>query len=140
MELTMELVPCDYQYWEFVRQLRNDPKVRDGFLDDTYITKEMQTEYMFYNSWQYRIALVNGYAAGYVGIIGGDIRVCTHPDYQQQGVGKFMIERSSGVFSWSDPKYPIARVKVNNKASVKLFESCGFEKTMYIMEMKTRKK
>ena len=79
-------------------------------------------------SKSYRIALVDDRPAGYVGVIDNDIRVCTHPDYQGKGVGKFMINESMKI--WPDA---IAKVKVNNKASLKLFEACGFKKNYYIL-------
>ncbi len=60
-----------------------------------------------------------------------DIRVATHPDFQGKGVGKFMInqlmEMNSNVF---------AKVKLENEASLKLFEACGFKKKYYILERK----
>ena len=42
----MELVDCIEKYWEFIRILRNDKRVLDGFIESTYITKEMQLSYM----------------------------------------------------------------------------------------------
>ena len=42
----MELKECTKEYWEFVRVLRNDKRVLDGFIQSTYITKEMQEKYM----------------------------------------------------------------------------------------------
>ena len=40
------LVKCDQEYWEFVRNLRNDPKVKDGFIKNKFITKKEQIKYM----------------------------------------------------------------------------------------------
>ena len=77
----MKLVKCNNEYWEFIRILRNDKRVLSGFIKSTYITEEMQIKYMNNHSQFYRIALVNGKPAGYVGVIDDDIRVCTHPDY-----------------------------------------------------------
>ena len=45
----MELVKCEEQYWEFVRKLRMDGRVIDGFLETTPITEEQQTKYMTNN-------------------------------------------------------------------------------------------
>ena len=42
----MELVNCTEKYWEFVRILRNDDRVVDGFLSSKIITQPMQEEYM----------------------------------------------------------------------------------------------
>jgi RimJ/RimL family protein N-acetyltransferase len=118
----MELVKCTQQYWEFVRQLRMDKRVIDGFLQTQPITEEQQAKYMTDNAQHYRICLVDGKSAGYVGVIDDDIRVCTHPDFQGMGVGKFMIRCAMDIWPTA-----YAKVKLGNTASDKLFLSCGFE-------------
>jgi len=120
----MELVKCEEQYWEFVRKLRMDGRVIDGFLETTPITEEQQTKYMTDNSQYYRIALLDGKPAGYVGVINDDIRVCTHPDFWGMGVGKFMIKSAMAIWPTA-----YAKVKHGNVASDKLFLSCGFEES-----------
>jgi ribosomal protein S18 acetylase RimI-like enzyme len=124
----MELVKCTQKYWEFVRTLRNDKRVLDGFIKSVYITEEMQTKYMENYSQYYRIALLNKKPAGYVGVIEDDIRVCTHPNYQGKGVGKFMINKC--IEEWPNA---FAKVKLDNEASMKLFEACGFTKKFFIL-------
>jgi GNAT superfamily N-acetyltransferase len=118
----MELVNCSEQYWEFVRELRMDERVIDGFIETIPITKEQQIGYMTNNAQYYRIAVVEGKPAGYVGVIDDDIRVCTHPDFQGWGVGKFMINKCMAIWPTA-----YAKVKHGNVASDKLFLSCGFE-------------
>ena len=124
----MELVECSPQYWEFVRVLRNDERVLDGFIKSVHITEEMQQSYMKNYSQFYRIALVDGEPAGYVGVIEDDIRVCTHPDFQGKGVGKFMINKCMEIWPTA-----FAKVKLDNEASLRLFEACGFTKKFYIL-------
>lgn len=132
----MKLVNCTEIYWEFVRNLRMDPRVINGFIEKSKITKQMQVEYMKKYSDCYRIAIMetsNGDAiiqhpVGFVGVIDNDIRVCTHPDFQGKGVGKFMI--NSAMEIWPNA---ISKVKINNKASLRLFESCGFTKKYYYL-------
>jgi RimJ/RimL family protein N-acetyltransferase len=120
----MELVECAEQYWEFVRKLRMDGRVIDGFLETTPITEQQQIKYMTDNSQYYRIALVNGQPAGYVGVLNDDIRVCTHPDFWGMGVGKFMIKSAMAIWPTA-----YAKVKHGNTASDKLFVACGFEES-----------
>lgn len=120
---------CKEEYWEFVRVLRNDRRVLDGFIESTYITEQMQVKYMENHSQYYRIALVGNKPAGYVGVIKDDIRVCTHPDFQGKGVGKFMINKCMEI--WQSA---FAKVKIDNEASLKLFESCGFSKKYIILK------
>lgn len=119
--MELELTPCTNNYWEFIRELRNDDRVQSGFVDDTHITEEMQNEYMSKYSGLYRVALVDGEPAGYVGSIDKDIRVCTHSDYQGKGVGSFMI--NTVMEYWTDS---YAKVKLDNAASLNLFLGCGF--------------
>ena len=123
-----QLVECSSYYWEFVRVLRNDDRVLDGFIDSSYITEEMQKSYMNNNSQYYRIALVDGKPAGYIGVIKDDIRVCTHPDFQGKGIGKFMINECMKI--WPNA---FAKIKVDNEASLRLFKSCGFKKKFFIL-------
>jgi GNAT superfamily N-acetyltransferase len=118
----MVIVECTNEYWEFVRELRMDERVIDGFLETKPITKEQQESYMSKYFHNYRIALVDGKPAGYVGVIEDDIRVCTHPDFQGLGVGKFMINECMKIWPTA-----YAKVKIGNTASDKLFLSCGFE-------------
>ena len=58
-----------------------------------------------------------------------DIRICTHPDYQGKGIGKFMLNEIIKI-------YPTAygKVKIENKASQNLFLSLGFKKKFIIFE------
>jgi len=124
----MELTNCTHIYWEFIRALRNDKRTQSGFIQKEYITKEAQEIYMKLNASNYKIALLNGSPVGYVGVIDNDIRVCTHPDYQGKGVGKFMIKEIIKI--WPNSK---AKIKINNFNSIKLFEACGFRKEFLIM-------
>jgi len=124
----MELVKCTPEYWEFVRLLRMDERVIDGFIQTIGITSEQQIKYMSKYSHCYRIALVDGTPAGFVGVIDDDIRVCTHPDFQGKGVGKFMINECMEIWPTA-----FAKVKIDNEASVKLFEACGFTKKFFIL-------
>lgn len=133
----MELVDCTKEYWEFVRTLRNDKRVLDGFIESTHITPEMQINYMNKYSHCYRIAVNEAHSGdtlikfpiGFVGVIEDDIRICTHPDWQGNGVGKFMLTEIIKIFPNA-----YGKVKINNTASKKLFEKAGFKKRFVIYE------
>ena len=125
----MELTPNKKMYWEFVRALRNMDGVRQGFVEQKNISKENHEEYMLVYGKCFYICIVNNTPAGYIGIINNDIRVATHPDYQGQGVGKFMINEIM-----KNNPHAFAKVKLENNASLRLFESCGFKKMYYILE------
>jgi len=127
----MKLVRNNFKYWEFIRQLRNDEEVKEGFVQQSHITKLQHLKFMLKHGKNYYICLSeNNYTPlGFVGQINGDIRVAAHPEHQGKGVGKFMINELM-------KKYPqsFAKVKLDNEASIKLFESCGFKKKYYILE------
>lgn len=125
----MQLVSCDPKYWEFVRQLRVDPRVQDGFLQQhASITQEQQHRYMTNNSHNYRVCLVDQTPAGYIGVLDNDIRICTHPDFQRRGVAKFMVKAMMQLYP-----HAVARIKISNKASLALFTRCGFTAELITM-------
>ena len=103
--------------------------VREGFIQQEHIHEEYHKAYM--QAWGdcFFICLYKGEPAGYVGIINKDIRVATHPDFQGKGIGTFMINTIMQKYTDSE-----AKVKIENEASLKLFEKCGFKKKYYILE------
>lgn len=117
------------EYYEFIRLLRNDERVQDGFIERANITREQQEEYMKKYASNYFVCLYNNVPAGFIGEIDGDIRVATHPDYQKNGLGKFMVDE---LFKITQNVY--AKIKIKNEASLNLFEKAGFEKKYYILE------
>lgn len=125
----IEIVPNEPRYFEFIRNLRNDPRVKDGFIEEGHITQAQQTSYMADHSAEYVVALADGVPAGYGGSVAGDIRVCTHPDFQGRGIGAALVQEVLARFPGSS-----AKVKAGNEASLRLFESLGFETTYVIME------
>ena len=125
----MELVENSYIYWEFIRDLRNMDGIREGFVKQNIITRTQHEEFMKKNSIFFWICLDNTAPIGYIGIIDNDIRVATHPDYQGLGVGSFMLNKAIK----QNPQAQ-AKVKIDNKASLRLFEKNGFVKKYYLLE------
>ena len=125
----MELIKNGPKFWEFIRNLRNLEDVKQGFIEQKEITAVEQAEYMLKYNNEYWICLVDGKPAGYVGVIDDDIRVATHPDFQGQGVGSFMINQIMQLHPTAH-----AKVKLENEASLRLFEKCGFRKKFYLLE------
>lgn len=128
-----ELVECTKDYWEFIRNLRNDTRVTSGFIKSQFISKEMQERYMNLNSINYRILLYDKKPVGYVGVIDDDFRICVDPEYQGKGLAKFMLLEAIKI--WPSA---MAKIKIGNTASIRLFESCGFEKQFYLLSRKTQ--
>jgi len=125
----MELIKNGPKFWEFIRNLRNLEGVKQGFIEQKEITAVEQAEYMLKYNNEYWICLVDGKPAGYVGVIDDDIRVATHPDFQGQGIGSFMINQIMQLHPAAH-----AKVKLENEASLRLFEKCGFRKKFYLLE------
>ena len=130
--MNLKLIPNNKNYWEFIRLLRADKRVQSGFIQNTLkISQEEQKNYMEKYNDNYYICLSDDNPCGFIGEIDGDIRVCTHPDYQGKGVGSFMIKELTTL----RPNI-YAKVKMDNISSVKAFEKAGYEKKYYILEPK----
>tara|TARA_Y100000034_G_scaffold47685_1_gene58745 strand:+ start:2567 stop:2956 length:390 start_codon:yes stop_codon:yes gene_type:complete len=127
--MTLALVKNGPKFWEFIRNLRNLEGVKEGFVQQKEISSIEQAEYMLRYNNNYWVCLVEKHPAGYVGVIDDDIRVATHPDYQGQGVGAFMINQIVAIHPQAH-----AKVKLDNEASIRLFEKCGFKKKYYLLE------
>ena len=84
---------------------------------------------MFGNFTNYLICIDNDEIIGFIGHVDNDIRLATKKTHQKKGVGKFMVEGLMKKFPES-----FAKVKIDNEASKRLFESCGFKKKYYILE------
>ena len=125
----IKLIKNEEKYWEFLRTLRNDPSVRTGFIQQEQIASADHKRFMEKYGDCYYICLVDNTPAGFVGVIDNDIRVATSPEFQRQGLGKFMIQELG-----ERRPHSIAKVKVENEASLRLFESCGFIRKYYLLE------
>ena len=123
----LELIRCERKYWDFVLELRNS--LREGFIEQETIKLADHYKYMQGHCIHYYIALENGEPVGWVGEINRDIRVATHPDHQKKGVAKFMINELMKL-----KPNAFAKVKLDNEASIRLFESCVFKKKYYLLE------
>jgi ribosomal-protein-alanine N-acetyltransferase len=125
----IQVVPNEPRFHEFIRVLRNDERVKHGFIEQAPITPDQQAAYMEEHADEYLVVLVDGTPAGYAGSVDGDIRVCTHPDFQGRGLGRALVEAVIERFPDSH-----AKVKVENTTSLRLFESCGFTPAYILLE------
>ena len=103
--------------------------VRQGFIQQQLITQEQQQSYMSKFNDCYYVCLYDDQPCGYVGVINDDIRVATHPDFQGKGVASFMINEIMKIHTNA-----LAKVKVDNHRSLKLFKSCGFTEKFFVLE------
>ena len=125
----LEIIRCSKEFWEFVRFLRTHPDTQNGFIQSSSISEIDQIEYMNKNHMNYRICLLDKKPVGYFGVINDDIRICTHPDYQNKGIGLYMLNELNKI--WPNA---IAKIKAENISSIKLFEKAGFKKTFVFYE------
>jgi len=127
--MKLELVKCNENYYDFIRELRIHPDNIQGFIVQGTITSDEQKEYMKKNEKDYYVCLLDKEPAGFVGVIENDIRVATKPEYKKNGIAKFMINEVMKIYPNSK-----AKIKSNNVASISLFKSCGFETEFVIMK------
>ena len=127
--MNLEFLKNERKYWQEIRKLRNLKEVMVGFIDQQEITEEQQVLYMEGHNDYFHVCLCDDKFAGYVGVIDDDIRVAVSPSFQRKGIGKFLIKELI-----KNDKTAIAKIKIENKASIALFESCGFKKKYFILE------
>jgi len=116
----MYMVKCSPKYWEFVLDLRNN--MRQYFFSQGIITKEEHEKFMQKWSDHYFICLSHDHDTplGWVGVVDNDMRVAVSPDFQKQGVGKFMLESIKGLYPNAT-----AQILAENISSIRLFESAN---------------
>lgn len=117
----MYLVKNNPDYWEFIRKLRNNRKVKRGFIQKKRITKEAQDRYMSQYNDHYYICIHDDKPVGYIGEISLDIRLAVSPLYQGMGVGKFMLTEFMKIVPNA-----YGKVLIGNERSVRLFAGSGF--------------
>jgi ribosomal protein S18 acetylase RimI-like enzyme len=128
-KIKLRMVPNSKKYHEFIRQLRNDRRMKKGFIWQGNISKKQQVDYMKKYEKNYYICLADEQPAGFIGVIDSDIRVATHPDFQGLGIGTLMVR-----YLVKKRRNIQAKIKIDNVASVKLFEKCGFKLKYYLYE------
>lgn len=124
--MELKLVECEQKFWNDILIIRNEDK--ESFDKQHEISLEEHEKFMTINDINYKIATIDGKFAGFIGIVNEDIRVGVKKEYRKIGVGKFMINEFRKIFEINH-----AKIKINNVASQKLFESCGFKKSFYIL-------
>jgi len=125
--LKIRPVNLDSTEWNEILKIRN--LTSHGFGNTEQIMYIEHFHFMKEHYNDYVVAVMDDDIVGFGGVVKDDIRVAVHPDHQGLGIGKNII-------SYLSARYPdgFAKVKVDNEASLKLFESCGFKKTWYILE------
>jgi RimJ/RimL family protein N-acetyltransferase len=116
----LELVQNDVGYYNYIFQLRMSPLTKDGWVSEETITWNEHKKFMDEHIEDYYVCLREGERAGFIGVVDGDIRVCTDPFLQRKGVGSFMLSEIKKIYPNAT-----AKVKIANLASVALFEKSG---------------
>lgn len=118
----LKIVPNSDEYFEFIRQMRTEPRNLNGFVEKVEITEQQQINYMEKYGDCYEICLSGNTPVGFVGVVDQDIRFAVHPNFHGKGIGTFMIWDL--IHKKIDSK---AKVKHDNYASMHVFEKCGFK-------------
>ena len=125
--MSLSIVPLESRFYEFVRNLRNSPTVREGFITQEEITPESHAAYMTLHQSNYFVCLRGSKPVGFFGVIDDDIRIATSPEEMRTGVAHFMVRYISEFFP-----HAVAKVKVENSPSQRLFEKSGYKPAFVI--------
>jgi RimJ/RimL family protein N-acetyltransferase len=118
---------CKPIYWDSIGKLRATSEISQFFIEEYNFNSKLQVQYMEKNSKYFHVVLVNGKFAGYIGLIGpnrNEITYCVDPEYQNKGLGTYMITQIMQL----SPKI-WAKVKHNNPHSIYIFKKLGFTPT-----------
>ena len=118
------------KYWDDILDLRNHPAARPGFVNQEAIDKDTHYRFMKQNGDKYIVCLIESEFVGFAGSVDGDIRVAVRPEFQGRGFGKYLIRNLIYKFPQS-----CAKIKKENKSSIKIFEANNFVKTGEDKEM-----
>jgi len=115
-------------YWEFIRNLRNNDSVNHGFIEMGYISYDQQKKYMAIHGKNYYVIELDSLPIGYIGDVDRDIRICVHPDFQNNGYGTESIKEFHKLFPNS-----LAKIKIDNEQSLKSFKNAGYKITYLLL-------
>jgi len=124
--MKLKLVNCDRMFWIDILEIRN--KEKKCFINQKEVQIKDHFNYMLHNSKFYEVCVADNIFAGFVGLVNGDIRIGVSNKFKRKGIGKFMLQNFKKFEQIKQVK-----IKVDNEASIKLFESLGFKKNLYIM-------
>lgn len=118
---TQKIEQVKQHHYEAIRILRNQHK--DSFLSDQEIDSETHEKFMNHHAATYRVAInLEGTVVGFIGHVGGDVRLATRKDTMRSGVASFLWERFKLEFEGLTVK-----VKRDNKRSMAFFENMGWK-------------
>ena len=109
---------------KFVYRLRFDPDDLDNYFTSVIPPLVSHRKFWLDNYQSYCIAECNGLRVGYYGLVNEDFRYAVVPSARGKGIGKNLVTHA---ILTEDIR--IAKVAINNLASIKCFLSCGFVKT-----------
>jgi ribosomal protein S18 acetylase RimI-like enzyme len=115
--------------WEFIRTLRNNESVQHGFIQKSNITPDQQKKYMSERGKNYFVCFLDKTPVGFIGDVESDIRICVIPEFQNMGIGTWMINNFSKLYPCS-----LAKVKIENKQSLRSFEKAGYKIKYYLLQ------
>lgn len=116
--------------WSFILEMRNEKEIREFSNNCNIITKD--EHYCYMNKLEkddiyQRIVTIDDKNAGYIKIINGEISIMIKKGYRGKGIGSEFIKLVLDEVDKFKTNKIIAKIKVNNIASIKLFKKSGFQ-------------
>lgn len=137
--MKLKLLPLNKEHLEFVREVRNDPRVNKYLFTDIHISKEDQKKWyrkLLEDKKYFVFIAFDDVPVGYGQVKNIDyvtrsceLGFCIAPEYQGKGYGAMLIkELTEYVVRELDMRCLYLEAFADNKKGIKLYEKCGFRK------------
>jgi len=119
------------EYWEFIRQTRNDRHFNYAFIDQSEITVEQQERYMTENGHNFFVCIIDNKPVGFIGYVDNDVKIYVNLEHLRKGIGTLLMKETKHL-------YPEAKVKVRyeNQEALAFFISLGYKIECFLLKEK----
>jgi RimJ/RimL family protein N-acetyltransferase len=124
--------------WDFILKLRNSKKNRLQMYSTTIITKKEHYDYMTKQllnpHFIHRIICYDKKDVGYIRILENDVSIFLDEKYHGKGIGTKALKLIEKIAKNSNITKLIARIRIENIQSLKIFNKNDYQLKMYWFE------
>ena len=137
--MKLKLLPLNKEHLEFVRKVRNNPRINKYLFIDAHISKKDQEDWykkLLEDKKHFVFIAFDGVPVGYGQVKNIDcvtcsceLGFCVAPEYQSKGYGAMLIKKlTEYVVREFDMRRLYLKAFADNKKAIELYKKCGFRK------------